>query len=236
MKLEAMGESFYFYNDPSISRFFKNPLKIFKKGLDPVNMMQTVVNLMRTMKAFGYDVEEELFKDRKKFKHKIKGYRSLDDFDDLDDLINMLGISEERFGNPSAIMNLNVTAESRSDIINEYLSPSGESDVDDVPKNDSVIDKVSFEVGVPVNNETVSEEASGKSDSRDESDRRRRSANEREDSAGRDIIGDTKSLIAAKLLRDPSDIVLSFHRDFVLKHEMSCNMFIRTLLEIFEAL
>ena len=48
-----MGESFYFYNDPSISRFFKNPLKIFKKGLDPVNMMQTVVNLMRTMKALA---------------------------------------------------------------------------------------------------------------------------------------------------------------------------------------
>ena len=44
--------------------------------MDPVAMMQTVVGLMRTMKAFGYDVEEELFKDHEKYKHhKIKGYR-----------------------------------------------------------------------------------------------------------------------------------------------------------------
>ena len=45
--------------------------------MDPVAMMETVVGLMRTMKAFGYDVEEELFKDHKKYKHhhKIKGYR-----------------------------------------------------------------------------------------------------------------------------------------------------------------
>ena len=194
----------------SLFRFFKNPLKIFKKGLDPVNMMQTVVNLMRTMKAFGYDVEEELFKDRKKFKHKIKGYRSLDDFDDLDDLINMLGISEERFGNPSAIMNLNVTAESRSDILRQYFSvPGGES----YSKNDSgVIDKVLFEVGAPVNNETVSEETSGKSDSRDESDRRRRrSADEEDDLAGRDtVVDDPNSLIAAKLLRDAPDMHCAF--------------------------
>ena len=168
-------------------------------------MMQTVVNLMRTMKAFGYDVEEELFKDHhKKYKHKIKGYRSLDDVD-LDDLINMLELSEERFGNLSALIDLNVTAESRSDMFSEYFSPGDESDLE----MDSVIDKVLFEVGVPVN-ETVSVQTGAKNDSKsdsgDESDRRRRSADEEEDSAG-----ETTSLIAAKLLRYGSDIVLSLH-------------------------
>ena len=69
--IEKDAQTFY------LLRFFKNPLKIFKKGMDPVAMMETVVGLMRTMKAFGYDVEEELFKDHKKYKHhhKIKGYR-----------------------------------------------------------------------------------------------------------------------------------------------------------------
>ena len=206
------GPSFLF-------RFFKNPLKIFKKGLDPVSMMQTVVNVIRTMKAFGYDVEEELFKDHKKYKkhHKIKGYRSLGDLDiddidldKLDDLINMLELSEERFGNLSAILDSNVTAESRSDILRQYFSvPGGES----YSKNDSgVIDKVLFEVGAPVNNETVSEETSGKSDSRDESDRRRRrSADEEDDLAGRDtVVDDPNSLIAAKLLRDAPDMHCAF--------------------------
>ena len=164
-------------------------------------MMQTVVNLIRTMKAFGYDVEEQLFKDHEKYKkhHKLKGYRSFGDFtiddidlDKLDDLINMLELGEERFGNLSAILDSQVTAGSRSDILKDYFTPGVESDA----KNDSVNDKVLFKVNAHVS-DTVSEEKSEKSDSEDnESDRKRRSADD-EDT----FVHDPKSLIAAKLLK-----------------------------------
>ena len=156
-------------------------------------MMQTVVNLIRTMKAFGYDVEEELFKDHKKYKlhHKIKGYRSFDDLDiddidldKLDDLINMLELSEEKFGNLTAIIDSNVTAESRSDKLREYFSTGVESDVGTVLSSVHVT-------------ETVSKETEG-GDSRDSEsdrpDRRRRSAYEED-------LADPHSLSAASLLK-----------------------------------
>ena len=176
-------------------------------------MMQTVVNLIRTMKAFGYDVEEELFKDHKKYKlhHKIKGYRSFDDLDiddidleKLDDLINMLELSEEKFGNLTAIIDSNVTAESRSDKLREYFSPGVETGADYDTKSVSDVDTVLSSVLV---NETVSKETEGgEGDSRDSEsdrpDRRRRSAYE-EDPANPDTTfdGDPHSLVAASLLR-----------------------------------
>ena len=158
-------------------------------------MMQTVVNLIRTMKAFGYDVEEELFKDHKKYKlhHKIKGYRSFDDLDiddidldKLDDLINMLELSEEKFANLTAIIDSNVTAESRSDKLREYFSTGVESDVGTVLS--------SVHVNETVTKETESVEGDSRDSESGRPDRRRRSAYE-EDPA------DPHSFSAASLLR-----------------------------------
>ena len=166
-------------------------------------MMQTVVNLIRTMKAFGYDVEEELFKDHKKYKlhHKIKGYRSFDDLDiddidldKLDDLINMLELSEEKFGNLTAIIDSNVTAESRSDKLREYFSTGVESDVGTVLSSVHVTETVS--------KETEGGEGDSRDSESDTPDRRRRSAYE-EDLAdpGTTFESDPHSLSAASLLR-----------------------------------
>lgn len=66
-------------------RFFRNPLKIFPKGLDPVSVLKTGVDMIRTMNNFGYDVEDNL--------QTSLGYRSLSD---LDDLINRLEKENEK--------------------------------------------------------------------------------------------------------------------------------------------